>query len=54
VVKSHGGADALGFASAVDMAVDMARAEVIPKIIADHAVVAPLFRAANNSGAAAS
>jgi phosphate acyltransferase len=54
VVKSHGGADALGFASAVDMAVDMARADVIPKIIADRAVVAPLFRAASNSGAAAS
>jgi glycerol-3-phosphate acyltransferase PlsX len=53
VVKSHGGADALGFASAVDMAVDMAKAEVIPKIIADRAVVAPLVRA-SNSGAAAS
>jgi len=54
VVKSHGGTDALGFASAVDMAIDMARAEVIPKIIADRAVVAPLFRTADNSGAAAS
>jgi glycerol-3-phosphate acyltransferase PlsX len=54
VVKSHGGADALGFASALDMAVDIARAEVIPKIVADRAVVAPLFRAAANSGAAAS
>ena len=54
VVKSHGGADALGFASALDMAVDMARAEVIPKIVADRAKVAPLFRAAANTGAAAS
>lgn len=54
VVKSHGSTDALGFASALDMAVDMARAEVIPKIIADRAVVAPLFRAASNTGAAAS
>lgn len=54
VVKSHGGADALGFASALDMAVDMARAQVIPKIVADHEIVAPLFRAAGNSGAAAS
>jgi len=54
VVKSHGSADALGFASALDMAVDMARADVIPKIVADHAVVAPLFRAASNTGAAAS
>lgn len=35
VVKSHGGTDAMGFASALDMAIDMARAEVIPKIIAD-------------------
>jgi glycerol-3-phosphate acyltransferase PlsX len=54
VVKSHGGADALGFASAVDMAIDMARAQVIPKIIADREIVAPLFRAAGSSGAAAS
>jgi glycerol-3-phosphate acyltransferase PlsX len=43
VVKSHGGTDALGFASALDMAIDMARADVIPKIVADRAVVtAPL------------
>jgi glycerol-3-phosphate acyltransferase PlsX len=54
VVKSHGGADALGFASAIDMAVDMARAQVIPKIVADHEIVAALFRAAANPGAAAS
>ncbi|MGH6887859.1 MAG: phosphate acyltransferase PlsX [Rhizomicrobium sp.] len=54
VVKSHGGADALGFASAIDMAVNMARAQVIPKIIADHEIVAPLFRAAANPGAIAS
>jgi glycerol-3-phosphate acyltransferase PlsX len=54
VVKSHGGTDALGFASALDMAVDMARAEVIPTIIAHRAIVAPLSRAAGASGAAAS
>lgn len=54
VVKSHGGADALGFASALDMAVDMARAQVIPKIVSDRAIVAPLFRGAASSGAAAS
>ncbi|HEX4302394.1 MAG TPA: phosphate acyltransferase PlsX [Rhizomicrobium sp.] len=35
VVKSHGGADELGFASALDMAIDMARAGVIERIIAD-------------------
>jgi glycerol-3-phosphate acyltransferase PlsX len=52
VVKSHGGTDALGFASALDMAIDMARAELIPKIVADRAVVAQLLGAA--AGAAAS
>ncbi len=50
VVKSHGGTDALGFASALDMAIDMAKAEVIPKIIADLAALAP----ARSAGAAAS
>jgi glycerol-3-phosphate acyltransferase PlsX len=54
VVKSHGGADALGFASAVDMAIGMARAEVIPKIVADRAAVAALFHAPDTSGAATS
>jgi len=58
VVKSHGGADAMGFASALDMAVDMARAEVIPKIKADHATVAAMLAnrtapLAANTGAAA-
>jgi glycerol-3-phosphate acyltransferase PlsX len=32
VVKSHGGADATGFASALDMAVDMARADINSRI----------------------
>jgi glycerol-3-phosphate acyltransferase PlsX len=36
VVKSHGGADSVGFASALDMAIDMARADVMAKIAADH------------------
>ncbi|HEX4157561.1 MAG TPA: phosphate acyltransferase PlsX [Rhizomicrobium sp.] len=53
VLKSHGSADALGFASALDMAVDMARAQIIPKIANDRAMVAPLFHAAGNAGAAA-
>jgi glycerol-3-phosphate acyltransferase PlsX len=53
VVKSHGSADALGFASALDMAVDMARAKIIPQIAGDRALVAPLFRPAGNTGAAA-
>jgi len=40
VVKSHGGADAMGFASALDMAIEMAKAEIIPKIVADRATIA--------------
>ncbi|MDE1937577.1 MAG: phosphate acyltransferase PlsX [Alphaproteobacteria bacterium] len=39
VVKSHGGTDALGFASAIDMAVDMAEAGINKCIIADRAGV---------------
>jgi glycerol-3-phosphate acyltransferase PlsX len=55
VVKSHGGTDAMGFASALDMAIDMARAEVIPKIVADRAEVKkPDLDAGADSGAAAS
>jgi hypothetical protein len=38
----------MGFASALDMAIDMARADVIPKIAADRAILA-----ASNAGAAA-
>ena len=41
VVKSHGGTDALGFASALDMAIDMAEADIIAKIVADRANMAP-------------
>jgi glycerol-3-phosphate acyltransferase PlsX len=50
VVKAHGGTDALGFASALDTAIDMAEAGIINRIIADHAEVA----AALSTGAAAS
>jgi len=35
VVKSHGGTDAIGFASALDMAVDMVKADINTRIIAD-------------------
>ena len=35
VVKSHGGADAVGFASALDMAIDMARTDINARITAD-------------------
>ena len=37
VVKSHGGTDAIGFASALDMAIDMAQAGIIARIVADRA-----------------
>jgi phosphate acyltransferase len=40
VVKSHGGSDAMGFASALDMAIDMAEAGIITRIIADRAGIA--------------
>ncbi len=41
VVKSHGGTDALGFASALDMAIAMAKADVVTKIVADRAAALP-------------
>jgi len=41
VVKSHGGTDAMGFASALDMAIDMAEAGIIARIVADRANMAP-------------
>ncbi|HKB96883.1 MAG TPA: phosphate acyltransferase PlsX [Rhizomicrobium sp.] len=40
VVKSHGGADAVGFASALDMAIDMARADINARITADRSAIA--------------
>jgi len=54
VVKSHGGTDALGFAAALDMAVDMTRAEVIGKIVADRAGMVPVGAPVAASGAAVS
>jgi glycerol-3-phosphate acyltransferase PlsX len=53
VVKSHGGTDAMGFASALDMAIDMARADVIPKIAADRAILAATPEPTASTGAAA-
>ncbi len=41
VVKSHGGTDALGFAGALDMAIDMADSGVMTRIVADRAHVEP-------------
>ena len=40
VVKSHGGADAIGFASALDMAITMAKADINTRITADRAGIA--------------
>jgi glycerol-3-phosphate acyltransferase PlsX len=53
VVKSHGGTDSVGFASALDMAIDMARAGVMAKISADHdALVSNMGSVAVPAGAA--
>jgi glycerol-3-phosphate acyltransferase PlsX len=54
VVKSHGGTDALGFAAALDMAIDMAQADVIAKIIADRASIVSAQASVAASGAAVS
>jgi glycerol-3-phosphate acyltransferase PlsX len=56
VVKSHGGTDSVGFASALDMAIDMARAGVMAKIAADHQALtannaAPSVLASGTAGA---
>jgi phosphate acyltransferase len=40
VVKAHGGADAVGFASAVDTAIDMARADINARISTDRSAIA--------------
>ena len=39
VVKSHGGTDALGFASAIDIAIDMAKGSTLDSIIKDVAIL---------------
>ena len=46
VVKSHGGTDALGFASATDMAIEMAEGGVNQSIVADRAGVRATSREA--------
>ncbi len=40
VVKSHGGTDAVGFASALDMAIEMAKADINARITADRRSIA--------------
>ena len=37
VVKSHGGTDAFGFASAIDVAIDMGEGDIVKQTIADRA-----------------
>jgi glycerol-3-phosphate acyltransferase PlsX len=54
VVKSHGGTDALGFASALDMAIDMAKAGIIPRIAADRAGIAAALAGPTAVGVAGS
>ena len=44
VVKSHGGTDAIGFASALDMAITMAKADINTRIAADRARASPRSR----------
>ncbi len=49
VVKSHGGTDALGFASAIDVAVDVASADLLKKIVADLIALNGFKRAAGGA-----
>ncbi|MFO1033038.1 MAG: phosphate acyltransferase PlsX [Hyphomicrobiales bacterium] len=53
VVKSHGGTDALGFATAIDVAIDMVRNGLVAKITDDVAQVNALLASAPPSPAAA-
>jgi glycerol-3-phosphate acyltransferase PlsX len=46
VIKSHGGTDAEGFASAVDLAREMARNRLVRMIAEDRALDAPAAPAA--------
>ena len=53
VVKSHGSADALGFASAIDLAIDMASSDMLSRISSDRAGLADVAEdpEANPNGA---
>ena len=46
VVKSHGGTDALGFATAIDVGIEMVRNDLVAKIKSDTAHLHELFAAA--------
>jgi glycerol-3-phosphate acyltransferase PlsX len=49
VVKSHGGTDALGFATAIDMAVEMVRTGLVGKIRTDVELMTGLLREADTA-----
>ena len=53
IVKSHGSADALGFASAIDLAIDMASSDMLSRISSDRAGLADVAEDpdANSNGA---
>lgn len=50
VVKSHGSTDAVGFASALDMAIDMAKADINRRIIADRGSITVNIAGAGAAG----
>ena len=49
-IKSHGGTDALGFASAIDLGYEMADNRVIDRIAADIATISGKLDASVNGG----
>jgi glycerol-3-phosphate acyltransferase PlsX len=55
VVKSHGGTDALGFATAIDVAIEMVRNGLVEKIAEDvrhvHSILEPVPQAAESQTA---
>jgi glycerol-3-phosphate acyltransferase PlsX len=53
VVKSHGSADALGFASAIDLAIDMASSDMIARISTDRAGLTYVAEEAEESSSSA-
>jgi glycerol-3-phosphate acyltransferase PlsX len=52
-VKSHGSADALGFASAIDLAIDMASSDMIARISTDRAGLTYVADEAEDSSSSA-
>ncbi len=46
VVKAHGGTDAIGFAGALSMAIDMSKADLNARITADRNTLEPVLETA--------